>query len=302
MRQCHLIELVKIHLLQILTIHPAKFCHIKNSRGLAHMMIIKFLHQFIQCKEFIVVLRTPSEKCHKVNNRLCQKSLVNKIFIGSMTTSLTELLVFLIGDQRTMHINRYFPSECIIQTIVLRRRRKIFITSDNMCNAHQMVIHNIRKVVCRKTIGLDQDHIIQFCIRHGDIAINLIMESSCAFNRIVLSDNIRYTCCQLGFNFFLAQMQTMLVIVKNLFAIHGCMQRCKALFIAEAVISFALVNQFLRILKINALRLSLTLNIRAYAAILIRAFIMDQTCAGQCTINDIYRTFHLSLLVCIFYS
>ena len=181
--------------------------------------------------------------------------------------------MFLIGDQRTMHINRYFPSECIIQTIVLRRRRKIFITSDNMCNAHQMAfIHNIRKVVCRKTIGLDQDHIIQFCIRHGDIAINLIMESSCAFNRIVLSDNIRYTCCQLVSIFFLCSvMQTMLVIVKNLFAIHGCMQRCKALFIAEAVISFTLVNQFLRILKINALRLSLTLNIRAYAAILIRA-------------------------------
>ena len=165
-----------------------------------------------------------------------------------------------------------------------------------------MVIHNIGKVVCREAIGFDQDHIIQLCIRHGDITINLIMESCCTLNRVVLSDNIRYTCCQLRFNFFLAQMQTMLIIMENLLAIHCCVQCCKTLFIAETIISFTLVDQFLRILKINTLSLSLTLHIRTYAAVLIRTFIMDQTCAGQCTINDIYRTFHLSLLVCIFYS
>ena len=68
-RKCSLIEFIRIHFLDILTIHPTKFRNIKYRRRFIDMMIIKYLYQFIQCKDLSVVRRTPSEKCHIVDDR-----------------------------------------------------------------------------------------------------------------------------------------------------------------------------------------------------------------------------------------
>ena len=49
-----------------------------------------------------------------------------------MTASLAQLLVLLVRDGRAVHINRNLPSECVVQTVVLRRRRQVLVTADYM--------------------------------------------------------------------------------------------------------------------------------------------------------------------------
>ena len=64
-------------------------------------------------------------------------------------------MVLFIGNQRAMHINRHFPSKRIVKAVILRRRRKILVTPDNMRNSHQMVIDHIRKIIGRISVGLN---------------------------------------------------------------------------------------------------------------------------------------------------
>ena len=44
----HIIELVKVHSLHILSVHPPKLLYIKDCRRLAHMTVVKSFYQFLQ--------------------------------------------------------------------------------------------------------------------------------------------------------------------------------------------------------------------------------------------------------------
>ena len=134
-------------------------------------MIIKLLDQFIQRKDLAIILRAPSQQCHIVDNCLGNKSLVDQILEGSMSTSLRQLLVVLIGDQRQMDVYRYLPAESIIQTHILRGGGQIFVASYHMCDIHGMVIYHVGKIVSRIAVGFDQDHIIQLGIIYGNVSV-----------------------------------------------------------------------------------------------------------------------------------
>ena len=123
-----------------------------------------------------------------------------------------------IRNQRTMDIYRYFPAKCLIQTIVLRGRGKILVSTDNMGNSHQMIVYHICKIVSRISIGLDQNHIVQLRIVNGNIPVNLILERCRSLRRVILADDIRYACGKFFFYFFLGKMQTVLVIYMNFFS------------------------------------------------------------------------------------
>ena len=83
-----------------------------------------------------------------------------------------------------------------------------------------MIVHNICKIIGRISIGLDQDHIVQFCIINGNISVDLILECRCALCRVILTDDIRNSSRKLFLYFFLGQMQAVLVINRNLFACY----------------------------------------------------------------------------------
>ena len=92
-----------------------------------------------------------------------------------------------------------------------------------MRDSHQMIITTVCKLVSRISVRLDQDHVVQFCIVYGNVAIDLIFKSGCACSRVVLTDDIRDSGCKLLFYFFLGQVQTMLVIDGNLFSCNRCL-------------------------------------------------------------------------------
>ena len=83
-------------------------------------MIIKFFDQFIQRKDLTIIFRTPAKQCNVVHNCLRKKSLFKQILKGRMSTSLGQLLVIFIRDQRQMDINRRFPAKCIIEPLIFR--------------------------------------------------------------------------------------------------------------------------------------------------------------------------------------
>ena len=46
-RLCHLIELIKIHRLDVLAVHPFQFSHIENSRRFADILVVELFYQLI---------------------------------------------------------------------------------------------------------------------------------------------------------------------------------------------------------------------------------------------------------------
>ena len=115
-------------------------------------MVIKFLYQLLQRKEFLIAGRRPSEKGNKVYDCLCEEALLDQILKGGMAASLAQLFMLLICDRRTMHIHRDLPAEGIVKTIIFRRGRQILISSDNVCDPHEVIVHYVCKVICREAV------------------------------------------------------------------------------------------------------------------------------------------------------
>ena len=299
-RQCHLIKFFIVHLLHVFAVHPAKFYHVKDCRRFADSVVIEFFYQFFQRENLVVGRRTPSQKCHEVYDGFSQEALIQQILIRRMTAAFGQFLMIFVCDQRAVDVFRNLPSECFIQTVVLRCRGQIFVSSYYMCNSHQMIIDNICKVVSRISIGFDQDHIIQFIIFYCNISVQLIMESCGSFGWHVDTDNIWFSCCQICLDFFFGQVQAVFVIHGDLFSCYFCLQAFQTFFITETIVSVSLLNQFFCIFHVQTLCLSLTLYIRAYTPIFVRTFIMYQTRLCQSTVDNIKCAFHKTFLVSIF--
>ena len=84
-----------------------------------------------------------------------------------------------------------------------------------MGDPHQMVVHNIREVISRISVGLNKDHIVQFHVFHCNFSINFIHKRCGALGRIVLADHIRDAGFQFFFHFFTAQIQAVFVIMAD---------------------------------------------------------------------------------------
>ena len=216
-----------------------------------------------------------------------------------MSGTFGKFLMFFVCDQRTMNVYRNLPSECFVDTVVFRCRRKILISSDNVSDSHQMVIYNVCKVVGRVSVRLDQNQVFHFFVVYCDVSVNYIVESSGSLCRHIETDNMRFACIQTSLYFFFGKVQTSLVIDGDLLACNDTFHGFQFLRTAEAVVSITLFNKLLCIFEIDSGCLSLTLYVRTYAAVLVRTFIVKKSCTCHGTIDDIYSSFYITLLVCI---
>ncbi len=82
---------------------------------------------------------------------------------------------------------------------------------------------------------------------------------------------------------------------------HTALQRGKPLFITEAVISVSLIDQLLRILKVQPGRVTLTLYIRTDSAVLIRTLVMYKPRLFQRMVDNLQSPFHKTLLIRVLY-
>ena len=151
----------------------------------------------------------------------------------------------LISNEWAVDIYRNIPSESFIQSVVLWSRREVFISSYYVCDAHEVIVNNICKIICRESVRLDEYHVVELFIWNCDISVKLIVEGCLTCCRIVLSDNVRLSGCKIRLDLFLAEIKTMLVITCNFLACDLCLKRSKSLLVAEAVISLSFSISFL---------------------------------------------------------
>ena len=166
-----------------------------------------------------------------------------------------------------------------------------------MGNSHQMVVHHVGEIVGGIAVGLDQNHIVQLRVVHGNIPVNLIMEGGRSRRGIILADDIGHACRKLGLYLFFAQMKAVLIVHDDLLAGHLSLQGLQALLVAEAVISLPFFNQFLGILQVDARRLPLTLHIGTHASVLVRTLIMLKARFLKRAVDNIHSALHVALLV-----
>jgi len=108
-----------------------------------------------------------------------------------------------------------------------------------------------------------------------------------------------FSCIQTTLNLFFGKPETSLVINRDFLAGYHTLHRFQFFLSTEAVIRISLLDQLLCIFEIKSGCLSLTLHVRTYTAILIRAFIVKQSCTCHGTIDDIHCSIYIALLVCI---
>ena len=67
-----------------------------------------------------------------------------------------------------------------------------------MGNAHEVVVDYICKIIGRKAVRLDQNHVVKFLIVDRYITVNLIGECGPAFPRNIQANDMRNSRCQIG--------------------------------------------------------------------------------------------------------
>ena len=88
----------------------------------------------------------------------------------------------------------------------------------------QVIVHHIGEIVGWESVGFNENHIVQLRVVHADISVDLVVERGRSLCRIVLADNKRLSCRQVGLYLLLGQVQAVLVIGHNLLAVYCLLQ------------------------------------------------------------------------------
>ena len=214
----------------------------------------------------------------------------------SIAVSLGQLVCLVFHDRCTVYIFRYVPAECLIQQIILRSRGKVLVAAYNMGDAHEVVVHNVGKVVGRHAVGLNQDLVVQCAVLHCHISVNVVVECGSSLQRHLLANDVGNTCVQLFLNFFRREIPAVAVI-------HGSNVRSflnfphffQTLLVTEAVICVTGFHQFFRVGLEHAH--TLRLYIRSHRTADVRTFVPVQTGNPQGVIDHINGTFYITFLI-----
>ena len=163
-----------------------------------------------------------------------------------------------------------------------------------MGNAHQVVVHHICKVVGGKPIGLEQHLIFQFLVFYRDIAERRVVERGRALVGDLLANDIGRARSLLLQRLVERQLTAGADMFFDLLGI-GIVRRLFILFLAEAVVRAAALNQQLCVLAEEVA--PLRLHIRPDRAANIGAFIVRQAALGHCFVDHINSTLDQTALI-----
>ena len=118
-------------------------------------MFIKELDQFFAREDFIFTARIPAKQSDKVKNSFRQVAFLTVILDklkGVCITFGQFLTRFRVDNQG--HVTKLwrFPTKCFIYHELLRCISNVVISTDNVRNFHQVVIHHNRKIISWITV------------------------------------------------------------------------------------------------------------------------------------------------------
>ena len=162
-----------------------------------------------------------------------------------------------------------------------------------MGDAHEVIIHNIGKVIGRQAVGLQQDLVLHLFILHGDIAKGDIVERRRAGAGDLLADDVGRTARQLFLDLRRAQLGAAAGMLGDGGAALG--GSAVVTFLAEAVVRAAFFDEKLCVFAEEVLPLGL--DIGADGAADIGAFVVIQAALGHGVVDDVDRAFDQAALV-----
>ena len=231
---------------------------VKDSRGLGNAGGIPDLDHLVQRENLLLALGCPAQQQQIVQHGGGQIALCHEVLIAGIAVALRQLVLRVLHDGRAVDVDGLLPAERIVQQVVLRRRGQILAAADDMGNAHQVVVHDVRKVVGRHTVGLDQNLVVQFPDIDLDMTVDNIVKARHAALGDLLADDIGLARGQLGGNFLGGQVAAMAVVVGHFTrSALGLVHFVQALLGAEAVVGLARLDKLLGVLLEHAHALAL---------------------------------------------
>ena len=131
-----------------------------------------------------------------------------------------------------------------------------------MADFHHVVINNVCKVICWKSVRLKQNWIWRnIFVLPFNVAQNVVVEYSCTFHWNLKADYVWFSCSKISLNFFFCKVTAVAVVSRShlVFSLDFA-DTVKSFCITETVISFAVFNKLLSIFLVKLK--TFTLNVR----------------------------------------
>ena len=161
-------------------VEPLSFLVVELSTSLRAVRNIESLYEFIERENLLFGARIPSEKCEEIDHCLWEISAlaVSRAYFSSLrvmpfqweyreseTVAITlgELsLTFRLEQEREVSKLRHSvsPSESLIEKHVERRTWEPFLTTDDVRDLHEVVVHDIGEMVGRELVSALVEHLV----------------------------------------------------------------------------------------------------------------------------------------------
>ena len=171
---------------------------------------------------------------------------------------------------------RRFPSELFVKEKVLRSRGYPFLAPYHVGNSHKMIINHIRHVVCRHTIRLDENLVVNHVIAGLDISAETVFYHAHSPVRCLEPHNKRHPFIHQAPYLGFGKPEAFTVILWILFScsLFGT-HFFKAFGSAETAVCMAICEKLFDVFPINIRPFALT--VRAIIAADIGALIPGKT-------------------------
>src|SRR5579875_1157140 len=96
---------------------------------------------------------------------------------------LAEL--FLVFAQYAWYVVEFgnLPAQRLVDVDVTRGAGNPLLTAQDMCNAHQVIVDDVRQVIGGQSIGFEYDEIVDVGVVESDITMQLVMHDGLALKR-----------------------------------------------------------------------------------------------------------------------
>ena len=259
-------------------------------------MDIELLDQLFERVYLVLALRCPAEQGDIVKHSFFEIALIHKVLERCIAVTLGQLVLFVLHDMLNVDICRDFPAESLIQKLILRCAGKILVASYDVGDAHEVIVNDICEVICRHSVGLDEDLILKLCAVNGNVAVKLVVESYLSLGRHFLSDDIRCACVELCLDLVFGKVTAMSVIAVS-FAVCLALsfKTVESFLVAEAVISLTFFNKLLGVFFEHTH--SLGLDIRTYRTANVRTLVPVETDVFERFVDDLCCALNVASLV-----
>ncbi len=210
------VQVGRRNLQQNVLAHVVQFVQVEERTGVAHL-----LGRELELVDISIWISDSPLLEVRIQNR--QQVLANCRWVISFISIVVErkLWVFSLGKLALVAVladlhklsrvavNRHVPAELFEQLYVNRQRRNPFSTAYYVRRAHQVIVHNVREVICRNSSSLE-DYRILVVYRHVEGAANRVLNLE-ALDLILWqahvavgleTDNVRLASCEIRLDFF----------------------------------------------------------------------------------------------------